>query len=236
MRPRVWTSLILSAGVLAAAAGAVAQQQRPTAERRAAAKPAAKQPSLLDRLTNMVNQPDKPAEPPRADPSAPQPLVVDWTASKRYAENGNGRGGRVTAGFVAKNRGAIDSLSVPVLLPGDPDLVAGLRLFSHGDFYTVSTTAHGMTFLMTGHSRAYPLPPGAAKGLGRGGLAGRIPADGVVIEGNENGLNADFTRFGAVYSIALDCKDRLADPRCGSDAYVRGVIARMTVVTPAGRG
>lgn len=236
MRPRVWTSLMLSAAVLAGAAGAVAQQQRPAGQKAATRKPTTK-PSFFDRLTSMVGQPEKPAAPPPSpEPGAPQPLAVNWVASKRYAEaSSNSRGGHVTSGFVARNRAAIDSLSVPVLLPGDPDLVAGLRLYPHGDFYTISSTANGMTFLMSGHSKAYPLPPGAVKGLGRGGLGGRIPADGIVIEGNESGLGADFTRFGAVYSIVLDCRDRQADPRCGSDAYVRGVIARMTVVTPAGR-
>lgn len=229
MRRRIWTSVILSAVVLAVGAGALAQQQRP-----AAAKPAAK-PSFLDRLTAMVGQSSRPAPAAASDSGGPRALAVDWTASKRYAEvSANARGGRVAAGFVGKNRAAIDSLTVPVLLPGDPDLVAGLRIFPHGDFYTISSTANGMSFVMTGHSKAYPLPPGAARGLGKGGLAGRIPADEIVIEGNESGLNADFTRFGAVYSIALDCRDRLADPRCGSEAYVRGVIARMTVVLPAG--
>lgn len=238
MRPRTWMTLVLSAGLLAAAASAAAQQQQQQRRSPAAAQPKQASPSLFDRFAGLLKQ--QPAAPaaPAADPGAPQPLAVNWAVAKRYAQapNGGQRGNRFTAAFVARNRAAIDSLSVPVLLPSDPDLAAGLRLFPHGDFYTVSSTANGMSFLMTGHAKAYPLPPGAARGLGKGGLAGRIPADGIVIEGNESGLNADFSRFGAVYSIALDCANRSADTRCSSDAYVRGVIARMTVVTPAGRG
>lgn len=247
MRPRTLMAIGLSLGVLAAAAGALAQQQqqqRPARQNLAAAgqpaaaparKAAAPSPSLLDRFANMLKQ--QPAAPPPPDPGAPQALPVNWAVASRYAQAGGGqRGNRFTAAFVARNRAAIDSLSVPVLLPSDPDLAMGLRIFPHGDFYTISSTANGMSFLMTGHSKAYPLPPGAARGLGKGGLAGRIPADGIVIEGNESGLNADFSRFGAVYSIALDCANRSADVRCASDAYVRGVIARMAVVTPAGRG
>jgi hypothetical protein len=251
MRPRTFMAISLSLGVLAAAAAAVAQQQQPSARqnfaaaRQAAAQPApaparkapVTSPSLLDRFAGLLKQ--QPAAPvaPAADPGAPQALPVNWAVAGRYAQAGSGqRGNRFTASFVARNRAAIDSLSVPVLLPSDPDLAAGLRLFPHGDFYTISANVNGMSFVMTGHSKAYPLPPGVARGLGKGGLAGRIPADGIVIEGNESGLDADFSRFGAVYSIALDCANRGADVRCGSEAYVRGVIARMTVVTPAGRG
>lgn len=231
MRPRTVMAIVLSVGALAAAATAMAQQNAATARKAAAA-----QPSLFDRFSNLL-KPQTAPPPKQADASAPQALPVNWAVANRYAQAGGAQGGgnRFTSSFVAKNRAAIDSLTVPVLLPSDPDLAIGLRIFPHGDFYTVSSTAHGMSFVMTGHSKAYPLPARTARGLGPGGLAGRIPADGIVIEGNETGLDADFSRFGAVYSIALDCQAKGADPRCGSDAYVRGVIARMAVVTPAGR-
>jgi hypothetical protein len=210
--------------LLGAAVGAAAQQQPP--QRQQPAKP-----SVFDKLTGMLNR-RQPIPPAAADPDTPQALPVNWTAAGRYAQAS--KGGRA-APFIAKNRQAIDSLSVPVLLPGDPDLLAGLRIFPHGDFYTVSSsTPNGLSFVMTGHAKAYPLPEGTAKGL-RGGLKARIPADGIVVEGNDVGLDADFTRFGAVYSISLECRQKLADPRCGNEAYVRGVISRLVVATPAGR-
>jgi hypothetical protein len=210
--------------LLGAAVGAAAQQQPP--QRQQPAKP-----SVFDKLAGMLNR-RQPIPPAAADPDTPQALPVNWTAAGRYAQAS--KGGRA-APFIAKNRQAIDSLSVPVLLPGDPDLLAGLRIFPHGDFYTVSSsTPNGLSFVMTGHAKAYPLPEGTAKGL-RGGLKARIPADGIVVEGNDVGLDADFTRFGAVYSISLECRQKLADPRCGNEAYVRGVISRLVVATPAGR-
>jgi hypothetical protein len=244
MRPRVGLSIALSMAILGAAVGAAAQQQQKQQPQRQKpglaaarpARPAAKpaQDSLFDKLTSMLNKPAATTAPPPADPNTPQALPVNWTAAGRYAQASKG-GGRA-APFVARNRAAIDSLSVPVLLPGDPDLLAGMRLFPHGDFYTVSSNGpNGLSFVMSGHSKAYPLPPGLARSL-KGGLAARIPADGVVIEGTEAGLDADFTRFGAAYSISLECRMKLADPRCGSEAYVRGVISRLVAVTPAGRG
>lgn len=237
MRPRTGLTIVLSMAILGVAVGAAAQQQQPqrrtAATRAAAAQPAAKpQPNLFDKLTSMLNRPTAATTQPAADPNTPQALPVNWAVAGRYAQAS--KGGRAGP-FIAKNRAAIDSLSVPVLLPGDPDLLANMRIFPHGDFYTVSSNGpNGLSFVMTGHAKAYPLPPATARGL-KGGLAARIPADGIVIEGTEAGLDADFTRFGAAYSISLECRMKLADARCGSEAYVRGVISRLVAVTPAGR-
>jgi hypothetical protein len=261
MKPRLWAVLALSTGLTVLAFGAAAQQQQqpqrqqaqrqrtaagaaPAAQpQRAAAAPArqparqaaaAAQPSLLDKLTSMLSRPPAPAPQPAADPNTPQALPVNWAASSRYAQASKG-GGRA-APFITRNRPAIDSLSVPVLLPGEPDLLANMRLFPHGDFYTVSSNGpNGLSFVMSGHSKAYPLPPGLARSL-RGGLKARIPADGILISETEAGRDAEFSRFGAAYAISLDCRLKQADPRCGDDAYLRGVISRLVTVNPAGRG
>lgn len=239
MRPRVGLSIALSMAILGAAVGAAAQQQQPqrpatTAAGRTPTKPS--NPSLFDKLTNMLNaKPAATTQQPAGDPNTPEALPVNWAASSRYAQASKG-GGRA-APFVAKNRPAIDSLSVPVLLPGDPDLLANMRLFPHGDFYTVSSNGpNGLSFVMSGHAKAYPLPPRTARSLGPGGLKSRIPADGVVITETEGGRDAEFSRFGAAYTISLDCRLKQADPRCGNDTYLRGVISRLVVVNPAGRG
>lgn len=230
MRPRVGLSIALSMAVVGAAVGAAAQQQpRLTAAGQQPAKPA----SVFDRLRGVFDNKPRPILPQGADPNTPQPLPINWPAASRYAQAS--KGGRA-APFIAKNREAIDSLSVPVLLPGDPDLLANMRIFPHGDFYTVSSTSNGMSFVMSGHAKAFPITPETARGLGPGGLKARIPADGIVIEGTDVGLDAGFTRFGAAYTISLECRNKLADPRCGNEAYVRGVISRLVVVTPAGRG
>ena len=165
-------------------------------------------------------------------PAGTQPLQLDWTAvsvQQRSPVNERGRG--VNGKFIAGNRGAINRIAIPVLLPGDPDLAAGMRIFPNGAFYTVSSTANGMSFVLTGAGRTYPLPPATARGL-KGGLQSRVPADGIVIEQTEGGLDASFIRFGAAYSISLECANTLGDPRCNNTAYIRQVIARLMVVTP----
>lgn len=170
---------------------------------------------------------------PPANPAQSQPLPVDRAAAGRQANSPvNARGRTVDGKFISANAAAINSVQIPVLLPGDPDLAANLRIFPNGAFYTVSSKSNGMAFVLTGAGRAFPLPPGAAKDLPGGTLAGRIPADGIVIDGSEAGINASFNRFGAAYSISLECASPESDSRCTQPAYIRGVIARLTVVMP----
>ncbi len=113
-------------------------------------------------------------------------------------------------------------------------MLANARLFVHGDFFTLSLFDRGMSLVITGHARAFPLSDGAAGVLPSGGLAGVIPADGVVIEPGEAGLDADFSRFGAVYGVSLQCDDLDQDARCHDEGYVRSLISGLTVVLPAG--
>ncbi len=164
-------------------------------------------------------------------PGGSRPLAVDWTAVRRLANAPvNQRGQAVNAKFIAANRGGINSVTIPVLLPGEPDLAPGLRFFPNGDFYTVSSSSNGMSFVLSGAGRAFPLPPATARGLPNGSLKSRIPADGIVIEQTEAGIDASFNRYGAAYSIALECAKSHDDPRCKDAVYLRGVISRLVVV------
>ncbi len=174
--------------------------------------------------------------PPPA-PGSSRPLAIDWGTAGRLRQSPvNERGRGVNAKFITANRAAIDQVQIPVLLPGDPDLAANLRFFPNGAFYAVSSRTTGMAFLLTGAGKAFPVPPGTARGLPGGSLAGRIPADGILIEHGESGVDASFSRFGAAYSISLACDNPAADPRCAGDAYIKGVIGRLAVVLPTSRG
>jgi hypothetical protein len=171
------------------------------------------------------------APPPR--PGQSQPLPIDRASAAQAANSPvNARGRGVNSKFISANAPAINSIQIPVLLPGDPDLAPGLRIFPNGPFYTASSKSNGMSFVLMGSGRAFPVSPGAAKGLPGGSLAGRIPADGIVIDGSEAGINASFNRFGAAYSISLECANPKTDPRCNNPAYIRGLIGRLMVVVP----
>ena len=110
--------------------------------------------------------------------------------------------------------------------------LSGADLYPHADFYTLSLTDKGMSLVITGHARAFPLSDGAAAMLPSGDLAALIPADGVVVEPGEAGIDAEFQQFGAVYGVSLQCTDLAGDKRCTDEAYIRQVIAAMTLVLP----
>ena len=223
-------SLLLLAGcAVALALSASAQQQRPrvNAARVAAARKAQAQPQA----------PAQVVAPPPSNPAQSRPLQIDMQAAIRQSKTPTSAiGGLVNAGFVISNRPAIDRVKIPVLLPVDPDIALGMKFFPNGEFYTVSSTSRGMSFVLTGAGRAFPLPPAIARPLPKASLASRVPADGIVVEQTEGGVDASFIRFGAAYSIALECAKPRVDDRCKDDAYLRGVIGRLMTVIPGGGG
>src|SRR5262249_31603346 len=149
---RRWTLLALC---LATATGlslsASAQTARPAA-----------QPSLTNAFRQLVAQAQQRINPAPAAAPAPtdgsRALAIDWPAAAA-AQNSRlmVRSRAVNAGFVTANRAKIDTMKIPVLLPGDPDLAAGLRFFPQGLDYVVSSNPPGMGFTLMGTGRAYPL-------------------------------------------------------------------------------
>jgi hypothetical protein len=164
-------------------------------------------------------------------------LVIDWaTAGKETRGDAAIKGARLNARFIAANRGEIDKITIPVLLPGEPDLADNLRIFANGVHYTATSRSRDMSFVLTGHGRAFSVSREAGRALPGGDLKVRIPHDGLVIQGGEGGVDASFNRYGASYSISLECAKPETDMRCNGDAYIRSVISRLMVVLPAGGG
>ncbi len=224
MRSHGWVLLTLATAATALALSASAQQRSRALPGRALAQ----QPTVAAGAAG-VNVP--------ANPAQSRPLKIDMAAASRQAQTPVSRiGGLVNLGFVTANRAAINTVTIPVLLPVDPDLSLGMKLFPNGAFYTVSATSRGMAFTLSGAGRAFPLPPAIVRPMPKASLASRIPADGVVIEQTEAGIDASFTRFGAAYSISLECAKARADERCKDDVYVRGVISRLMVAVPGAAG
>jgi len=169
-------------------------------------------------------------------PAQPAPQVpirvkeIDWARARQAEQAPTTPKARQ---FITLNRQAIDALRLPVLLPQDPDLATPLRLFPRGDSYTVSAKLTKFAFTLTGSRQAFHLPPEAVKRLPPGGLKSRLPADGILVEKTESGIDASHVRFGVNYSISLECADGPKDRRCADERYVRGLISRLAVVVPA---
>lgn len=178
-----------------------------------------------------------PRTPPDPTADGAVALPIDWPAARKAAADPKNQARRSgDFAFISANFSGIDSLYLPLLLPSDPGLLAQARLFPHGDFFTLSLIDRGLSIVLTGHARAWPLGDGPAAMLPAGGLAALIPADGIVVEPGEAGLDADFSRFGAAYSISLQCEDLDQDARCQDEGYIRGLIAGLTVVLPQAEG
>jgi hypothetical protein len=152
-------------------------------------------------------------------PGPPRTSAIDWAAARAASRQDAPR-------LLAGNRAAIAKISIPVLLPSDPDLSADLRIFGSGTSYSASSKVGDMSFILTGSARAFPVPARPARPL-------QIPADGILIGRSEVGLDASFMRFGATYSIEMECREG-ADRRCADEAYLRGVISRLAVLIPPG--
>jgi hypothetical protein len=168
----------------------------------------------------------------RAPLVSPRILAVDLQSARLQVRAPlNQRGRLINLRFIASNRALIDQVAIPVMLPSEPPLASNLRLFPNGAHYAVSSKSGGMSFHMTGHGRAFDLMPAAARRLPGADFRARIPNDGIVIEHTEFGIDASFRRFGAAYSISLECADP-SDFRCYDETFIRGLIARLMVVIP----
>ncbi len=204
MHPRGWPFIVTAAAASLALAASAQSQQRP---------------QRLARFT-------------RAPMLETRALILDLEGARRQVRTPiNQRGKQINLRFIAANRPLIDQIAIPVLLPSEPLLAEHLRIFPNGAHYAASSRSGGMSFHMTGHGRAFDLMPAAVRRLPHADLRARIPADGIVIEHTEFGLDAGFSRFGAAYSISLECADP-TDRRCIDDNFVRGLVARLMVVIP----
>jgi hypothetical protein len=121
------------------------------------------------------------------------------------------------------NQAAVDMTRVPILLPTDGDLTAGARIYSFGDYYTITADAPGAGVSLSGTTAVVPLPAGTPlkiTPMGPEGATSQRTVDGQLIS---------FVRYGVLYTVEVRC-DAPTDPRCVDDNYARGLAAKTTTV------
>jgi hypothetical protein len=210
---RLATGLVLGGLLAAGALGAALSQTRidpatgaqipgaaaPTATPGAAA-PATRRPGL-----SVLNRP------PRGD-------RVDWQAAVGGLRQSGGANPAPNL-----NQAAVDATRVPILLPTDADLTAGARIYSFGDYYTITADAPGAGVSLSGTTAVVPLPAGTPlkiTPMGPEGATSQRTVDGQLIS---------FVRYGVLYTVEVRC-DAPTDPRCADDNYARGLAAKTTAV------
>ncbi|KQY92801.1 hypothetical protein ASD21_15660 [Caulobacter sp. Root1455] len=199
-----------------AAANTGAQAAQAEADRKAAEAKAAS-----DRQAAAAAQAeaDRRAAEAKAQRAAAAGRGVDWPAAiggVRASGGGEGLAPNL-------NRAAVDKTKVPILLPTDAKLMAGARIYSFGDYYTITADAPGAGISLSGTTAVVPLPAGTPlkiTPMGPEGATSQRTVDGQLIS---------FVRYGVLYTVEVRC-DAPTDPRCVDDNYARGLAAKTTTV------
>jgi hypothetical protein len=168
-----------------------------------------------------------PTAPGAAPGTAPRPSItalvarprggVDWQA----AVGGLRQSANVGEGLAANlNREQVDKTAVPILLPRDPKLTAGARIYSFGDYYTITADTLGGGVSLSGTTTTVP----AGKPL-------KVESgpEMLTVQRTVDGQLASFVRFGVLYTVEIRC-DAAGDPRCVDDNYVLGLVGKTTAV------
>jgi hypothetical protein len=145
---------------------------------------------------------------------------VDWKSAvlAQRRSNAAGAGEKMAANL---DQSEVDKTALPILLPTDPGLVASGRLYSFGDFYTLSAELPGASISFSGN--AAPIKVDTALSVNAEG------GENLIITRTIEGRIASFTRYGVLYSVEINCDD-LKDDRCVSDTFIRQMVAKTTAV------
>lgn len=199
----------------AAAADAGTRAAQAEADRQAAAAKAE-----ADRLAAAANQAaaDKRAAEARAQRAGGR--GVDWPAAVAGTRASGGGAATLAPNL---DRAAIDRTRMPILLPTDGKLLAAARIYSFGDFYTISGDIAGGGVSLTGSIAAIPLPADRPLKVTPSG------PEALTVQRTVDGQLASFVRYGVLYTVEVRC-DSAQDPRCVDENYVLGLVGKTTAV------
>jgi hypothetical protein len=183
-----------------------------------------------------IAQPPAPTPdgPPR--PRAPRLYPIDWAqviADAREQQTGPfanqsftagpNQGPRLPTPLNPDRAGLAANSRLPILLPPLELLDMGetppFFLFPAENFYTASFTGEGFLVEIFGTRVAHAEPPTP---LSARRLRVR-DGEGFQATRTEYGLELNFNRYGAAYSITIECDDPDGDSHCFDEAYVRGL-------------
>jgi hypothetical protein len=151
---------------------------------------------------------------------APPRSRVDWQGAVGGLRQSGGAGESLGANL---DRAEVDRTAVPILLPRDAKLAAGARIYSFGDYYTITADTAGGGVSFSGTTATVPLP--ANKPLKIEGDA----AEMLTVQRTVDGQLASFVRYGVLYTVEIRC-DAPSDPRCVDDNYVLGLVGKTNAV------
>lgn len=168
-----------------------------------------------------------------------QRASIDWGAAQRDQAAQARQANQVTAARTQPPapRNArpqdLQAVTLPVLIPVLPGArtalaggEAGMLVFPNEDFYAASMVIDGLLVEAFGTrlANAQISEPIAARRL-----QGGRDAEGFAVTATESGQTVDFTRYGAAYSVTLECEDPEADPRCTDPDFAKSIARSMVI-------
>tara|TARA_R110002074_G_scaffold78392_8_gene177423 strand:- start:64 stop:741 length:678 start_codon:yes stop_codon:yes gene_type:complete len=190
----------------------------------------------------MVQQ-SQPATRP-ASPQAPRTIAINWDQARADARRQGVANNQAAAAVrVApemprpsnSEASEVANTRLPVLVPNMAILSdtppPSVLLFPRTDFYTLSITGDGLVIEVFGTRLAHAVAPDAV-------TARQLRATGpdeLRVSATEYGQVADFNRYGAAYSVTLECDNPQSDPRCADDVLVRR-LARSLIIAAGSPG
>lgn len=144
---------------------------------------------------------------------------VDWQGAVGGLRQSGGVGENLGGNL---NREQVDLTAVPILLPTDAKLAANARIYSFGDYYTITADTAGGGVSFSGTTTTVPLPASKPLKIETG-------PEQLTIQRTVDGQLASFVRYGVLYTVEIRC-DAPSDPRCIDDNYVLGLVGKTTAV------
>ncbi|MDH4384239.1 MAG: hypothetical protein QE280_02220 [Caulobacter sp.] len=201
-----WRLGALSGLLFAALTLPAASQTAPPPTTGPGARPAPQARPPVQKATAAVRPPvERPAEPASQG-------GIDWKSAVTGARRSEG-----DQALLGKlDRAAIDKTAVPILLPADPALTGNARLYSFGDYYSLSADLPGVGVSMSGTTTTVALPAQSPLKM-----SADTPEQ-LVIQRTVDGQLASFVRFGVLYTVEVRCDDP-KDSRCRNETLVRQI-------------
>ena len=159
--------------------------------------------------------------PPPVTTVPPRPRSrVDWQGAVGGLRQSGGSSESLATNL---DKAEVDATKVPILLPTDAKIMAGARIYSFGDYYTITADAPGAGISLSGTTAIIPLP--ASKPL----KIDPVGPEGLTVQRTVDGQLASFTRYGVLYTVEVRC-EKAGDLRCADDNYVLGLVGKTTTV------
>jgi len=144
---------------------------------------------------------------------------VDWQAAVGGLRQSANLGESLASNL---NRDQVDITAVPILLPRDAKLASNARIYSFGDYYTITADTAGAGVSLSGTTTTVLLPATKPLKVDSG-------PEQLTLQRTVDGQLASFVRFGVLYTVEIRC-DAPSDPRCVDDNYVLGLVGKTTAV------